>query len=97
LVFEIQVRAKLQTPHVSLGVLRECLVPWKVFENTSALDAVGSLVELALRAPSFEAEVILERYIAKAYGLDISQFRELLKAFPKLNSVEYDLLSSKDI
>jgi Alw26I/Eco31I/Esp3I family type II restriction m6 adenine DNA methyltransferase len=97
LVFELQLRGKLHTPHVSLGVLRECLIPWEIFEDVRLLDEIESLVDLVLKTASFETEAMLERRIAKAYGLNSAQFRELLKAFPKLSSLEYDLLTSEDI
>ncbi len=96
LVFEVQLRAKLHTPHVSLGVLRECPIPWQVFEDSRLLDDVVNSVEIVLRTPSFEAEASLERQIARAYGLDIRRFRDLLKAFPKLSNLEYDLLATED-
>jgi Alw26I/Eco31I/Esp3I family type II restriction m6 adenine DNA methyltransferase len=97
LIFELQLRAKLHTPHVSLGVLRECLIPWEIFEDARLLEAIADQVETLLKVPSFELEARLERQIAKVYGLDSEHFKEVLKAFPKLSSLELEVLTAEDI
>lgn len=88
LVLEAQVRARLTTGHMSLGVVRRARVP--------TLDArlVGSLASLARRAMTDEAVVPhLEIAVARAYGLNRDDMMTLFSDFPKLDQLERDTLT----
>lgn len=89
LVFELQVRSRLLTAHVSLGAMRDCAVPFSVFED----DGVGSqlirLVRDCIEEPSNLATAArLEVAVALAYGIEQSQFAAILEGFPKLDAHE---------
>jgi Alw26I/Eco31I/Esp3I family type II restriction m6 adenine DNA methyltransferase len=86
LVFELQVRARLATAHVSQGVLRGCAVPTRCFDEPALKARVLSLVDACLTSGEESPE--LEVTIARAYGVNRDYFASLLGAFPKLTSVE---------
>jgi len=92
-VFELQLRAKLHTPHVSLGVIRACCIPWEVFEDRRMRNSIAKAVEACLASPdSHAAEADVERRVARAYGISKDDFAGLLKAFPKISTLECKLL-----
>lgn len=91
LVVEAQVRARLTTGHMSLGVVRQARLP--------ALDgrlvrSLLPLVKAATRDGSVEAELRLEIAIAKAFGLDRHEMQRLLEDFPKLDASEKATLTN---
>lgn len=94
LVFEIQVRGRLATNHVSQGVVRSCVAPYALFEDASLREKIGRLT--ANGAVSIEAELVLETMIAKTYGLHRDEFATLLQSFNKLAPGEVDALVSKE-
>jgi Alw26I/Eco31I/Esp3I family type II restriction m6 adenine DNA methyltransferase len=95
-VFELQVRARLHTPHVSLGALRECAVPFRAFEDPELRERVASAVRNCVLAPdSLDACVNLEVLVAKAYNVSLEQMAEILDAFPKVSILERDTLLSR--
>jgi Alw26I/Eco31I/Esp3I family type II restriction m6 adenine DNA methyltransferase len=83
LVFEIQVRMRSSTSHISLGVTRGVRLPdignRKIAKNLSFIAAQ------CLKNPR-DHESILEVIVAKAYGLSKDAFESLLTSFPKINS-----------
>lgn len=93
LVFELQVRSRLATGHMSLGVVRRSHVP--VLKG----DAVGFLsaaARAALRGER-EAGIALEVGVAKAYGLSRDAFAAVASEFPKLDGDEREALLGRDL
>jgi Alw26I/Eco31I/Esp3I family type II restriction m6 adenine DNA methyltransferase len=86
MVFELQVRTKLATAHVSQGVLRRCSVPLRCFDESSLRDRILKLVDSRLN--SHEELPALEVAIARAYGIPRDEFESVLGAFHKLTSNE---------
>jgi len=84
-VFEAQIRSYLATGHISLGSVRQVRVPTL---NSGA--QVRRLVELVDRCLSDDAEalVAVEVAAARIYGLDRTDFEQLLTSFPKLERDE---------
>ena len=84
LVLEAQVRSRLSTGHMSLGVVRQARVPALTQRQTR------SLAQLAERSMKGEghAELQLEIAVAKAYGLARGDMAQLLDQFPKLGEEE---------
>lgn len=94
LSFEIQVRSKLTTNHVSQGALRGCAVPYACFEDTQLRAALSSLSSRdAEELPNLAPREIA---VAKAYGLDRDEFAALTDSFPKLTNEEIAALLNKD-
>jgi Alw26I/Eco31I/Esp3I family type II restriction m6 adenine DNA methyltransferase len=95
LVFELQVRTKLATTHVSQGVLRQCAVPLKWLldspERNDLLRVLGRRLDSEAELPDLEIAV------ARAYGLDRDAFDCVLSAFPKLTAEEREALLCKDL
>lgn len=93
IVFEVQIRGRLATNHVSQGVIRHCAVPYEIFESTSTR---ASLAELARKNSDSQHTARLEITVAKAYGLSRDEFASLLRPFNKLLAHETELLLSKE-
>lgn len=93
IVFEVQVRGRLATNHVSQGVIRHCAIPYEVFESASFRANLAKLAE-ACSDPKYAAG--LEIAVAKAYGLSRDDFASLLRPFNKLSANETESLLSKE-
>lgn len=94
IVVEAQVRARLTTGHMSLGVVRQARMP--------ALD--GRLIKLlssrshdAVNNGGVAAEHCLEIAVAKAYGLNREEMARLLDDFPKLEEWERESLTNVEV
>lgn len=94
LVFEIQIRSKLATNHVSQGVIRNCSVPYAIFEDERNRLFFAELLKSGFS--SFQDEAKVEIMVAKCYGLNREKFAILLQSFPKLEADEVSLLLSKE-
>ena len=94
-VFELQVRAKLATTHVSQGVLRQCSVPLGVLLESQGREELLRMLDKRLRSDAELPE--LEVAVARAYGLDREAFASALSAFPKLSGDERETLLCKDL
>lgn len=85
LAFEVQVRARSTTSHISLGVVRGVHVPdirhKKVAERLSAV-ALRCLSSPGRHEPELEA------LVAKEYGLGKDALASLLLSFPKVTDTE---------
>lgn len=90
IVFELQIRARLATAHISLGVVRLVRMP-RLFAEPSL---AGSLSHLARRCIAGEhtAQAEAEIAVARAYGLDRDSFGEILNMFPKLDDIEKETM-----
>lgn len=91
-VLEFQVRTRLATGHVSLGVVRSARIPDLTIDRT-----VKTLAEAATAALRGNGTDLLEVTVAKAYGLQREDYAEMLNCFPKISPAERDGLLSKDI
>jgi Alw26I/Eco31I/Esp3I family type II restriction m6 adenine DNA methyltransferase len=90
-VIEAQVRARLTTGHMSLGVVRQARVP--VLDDHSA-SLLSSLARRAMNGGGLATEHRLEIAVAKAYGLSRDEMARLLDDFPKLDDAERSALTS---
>ncbi|WP_312134401.1 N-6 DNA methylase [Brevundimonas sp.] len=94
LSFEIQIRSKLTTNHVSQGVLRSASVPYACFEAPEVRAVLASLSSSA-GAENLSHLTLREIVVAKAFGLDRNDFAALLDSFPKLTNEETAALLNK--
>lgn len=90
-VVEAQVRARLTTGHMSLGVVRQARIPTL---NARLINSLSSLARAAMNSGSLPAEHRLEIAVAKAYGLGRDEMARLLDDFPKLEEFEREALTS---
>ncbi len=81
LPFEFQVRSRLGTGHISLGIIRQIRIP-SLDDIVSVRDLVSLLDEA--KSGSSDAEITLEMIATKAYGLDRAEYQELLSHFEGL-------------
>lgn len=88
-VVEAQVRARLTTGHMSLGVVRQAHVP-KL--DLHLITKLTSLAHSVMNGGGLVAEHRLEIAVAKAYGLGREEMAHLLDDFPKLEGGERDAL-----
>lgn len=93
IVFEVQVRGRLATNHVSQGVVRHCAIPFGLFE---CADGRARLAELAREGADPRHAAALEIMVARAYGLGRDEFASLLRPFDKLPADETGPLLSKE-
>lgn len=92
LVFEFQIRSLLATSHISVGVVRKTRIP--DFSNIGLITKVSNLVERRLKGDE-EAEIDLEVYSAKSYGLIKDDFKYIIDAFPKIeDEYKHKILNS---
>jgi len=93
LVFELQVRSRLLTAHVSLGAMRDCAVPFSVFEDSSVGSEIICRVRDCIKQPSnLKLAARLEVAVARAYGIERAQFAAILEGFPKIDANERAML-----
>ncbi len=93
LVFELQIRSRLLTAHVSLGAMRDCAVPFSVFEDATLGSQIINRVRECIEQPSsLESAARLEVAVARAYGVEWSQFAAILEGFPKIDASEKAML-----
>lgn len=92
-VVEAQVRARLTTGHMSLGVVRQARVPEL---DDRLVNQLSSLARSAMNGGGAAAENRLEIAVAKAYGLSREEMARLLDDFPKLEDRERDALTSAE-
>jgi Alw26I/Eco31I/Esp3I family type II restriction m6 adenine DNA methyltransferase len=90
-VVEAQVRARLTTGHMSLGVVRRARMP--VLDGR-LVEQLSSLARSAMNDGGAMAEHRLEIAVAKAYGLNRDELARLLDDFPKLEDGERQALTS---
>ncbi|MCW2396149.1 MULTISPECIES: N-6 DNA methylase [unclassified Sphingobium] len=90
-VVEAQVRARLTTGHMSLGVVRQARMPEL---NDQLVGKLSSIARCAMNGGGSAAEHRLEITVAKAYGLNRADMARLLDDFPKLEDWERDALTS---
>jgi Alw26I/Eco31I/Esp3I family type II restriction m6 adenine DNA methyltransferase len=89
-VVEAQVRARLTTGHMSLGVVRQARMPVLDAQLVARLSALATHV---LGGGGVAVEHRLEIEVAKAYGLDRDDLARLIDDFPKLAPWERDELT----
>ncbi|WP_425987722.1 hypothetical protein [Afipia sp. DC4300-2b1] len=80
LIFEFQVRSRLATGHMSLGIVRLARVP---LLSGRTLSDLAKATETILWKGEDDAN--LEVAAARAYGLTREQFAEIIAHFPKLD------------
>ncbi|MHB0679192.1 hypothetical protein ACX4MV_11445 [Roseomonas mucosa] len=85
-VLELQVRSRLATGHMSLGIVRMARIPPLEGSVVRKLARVG---EAAL-AHGGEAQASLEVAVARAYGLDREAMAAVISQFPKVDAAERD-------
>ncbi|MDB4698600.1 Alw26I/Eco31I/Esp3I family type II restriction adenine-specific DNA-methyltransferase [Candidatus Latescibacteria bacterium] len=91
--FEFQIRSRLGTGHVSLGVVRKAHI--LNLCNSTLIDVLSALVE-DIENGDKSAEYRLEIIVAKAYGLDKDRLGEILNSFNRLsNDIKERLLSNQ--
>ena len=88
-VVEAQVRSRLTTGHMSLGVVRRARMP--VLDDR-LIEHLSSLSYNVMNGGGMAAEYCLEIAVAKAYGLDRDEMARLLDDFPKLEEGERQAL-----
>ena len=90
-ILEAQVRARLTTGHMSLGVVRQTRMPSL---DVRLVNRLSSLAREAMNGGGIAAEHKLEIAVAKAYGLNRADMARLLDDFPKLEKCEREALTS---
>ena len=89
-VVEAQVRARLTTGHMSLGVVRQARMPAL---GARLINSLSSMARGVMNGGGAAAEHRLEIAVAKAYGLNREDMARLLDDFPKLEQWERDALT----
>ncbi|MBN2194735.1 MAG: hypothetical protein JW751_18110 [Polyangiaceae bacterium] len=94
-VFELQIRARLATAHVSQGVVRTCTVPMACFEDAELGGQLARLVTARTQvdAPDPRLEVLL----ARAHALTREELACVLDAFPKVAAAERQTYLARDL
>jgi len=80
--FEFQVRSRLGTGHISLGVVRQVYIP---DINDQSLIRILSETLSDFESGNADAEVKLEIIVAQAYGIKKSEYQEILQHFERLS------------
>ena len=92
LVLELQVRSRLSTGHMSLGIVRQARIPEL---NSATVRQLSSLAEKAIKAQGgVTSEDALEIAVARIYGMDRDAMVTLLDQFPKLNDADRSRLTA---
>jgi Alw26I/Eco31I/Esp3I family type II restriction m6 adenine DNA methyltransferase len=92
LVFEYQIRSKLSTGHISLGVVRTTRVPSL---SCPLLERVVSEFPLSNICP--ETEAMFEIAVAKSYGIDHITFSKLVGFFEGITELQKSVLLSQEL
>lgn len=90
LVLEAQVRSRLATGHMSLGVVRSANIP---DIDRKAEQTLSRYVAELLKQPE-SGDSKIEILIAKSFGLSRTDFATLVECYPKLSSNEKAALTS---
>jgi len=85
--FEFQIRSFLATSHMSVGVVRQARVP--DLRNEKLVIEFARIAEGCLGGKA-DMELIAEILCAQCYGLDRSEFKQILSYFPKLENGEIE-------
>ena len=93
-VVEAQVRSRLTTGHMSLGVVRQARVP---VLHCGLVERLSPLADRAMNGGCASAEYRLEISVAKAFGFNREDFARLLDDFPKLDHVERQALTNAEV
>lgn len=88
-VFEVQVRGRLSTAHVSLGAVRQVHIP--SLTDACLIDRIAGLVDSCI-AGGAEEECRLEVAVARLYGFSREDFELVIGSFDKLSKEEIDCL-----
>lgn len=88
-VLELQVRSRLATGHMSLGVVREARLP---VMNQPVLARLAAEADAVLSKAGDKAAVSLEVAVAQAYGLDRSAMTAILELFVKVDAAEREAI-----
>jgi Alw26I/Eco31I/Esp3I family type II restriction m6 adenine DNA methyltransferase len=91
LVLEFQVRARLATGHMSLGVVRGARIP--LISGQTMIE----LAEAADHALLTGQDARLEVVVARAYGLSREQLAELISHFPKIIAERREAILSSEL
>lgn len=84
-VFELQVRSRSSTSHISLGIVRGVRIP--DIRNVNIAKRLGTITKQCLNDPgNLQLESDLEAAVAKEYGLTKDTFAALLPSFPKISN-----------
>ena len=94
MVCEFQIRARLATAHISLGVVRQSHLPHLTSNKMTKL--LASLARRCLDGDD-AAHASAEVAVARAYGLGRASFGRILELFPKLNAEEKELMLAPTI
>jgi Alw26I/Eco31I/Esp3I family type II restriction m6 adenine DNA methyltransferase len=92
-VLEFQVRCRLATGHMSLGVVRDAHIPELDMLLVRRLSAAVRNLEAASETMADRLEVL----VARAYGLDRDAFALLLESFEKVSGDERERLLDKQL
>lgn len=84
LPFEFQIRSRLGTGHMSIGVMRRVKIP--PLDNPRTLKKLSKLVTslLSVSENAIEDEINLEVEVARLYGLEAKEYIELLDQFENI-------------
>lgn len=89
--FEYQVRSKLGTGHISLGVVRKAKIP--DLTNQIVVNKISELTRKLLEEWNENTQIELEVIIAKLYGLTRDEYAALLEKFELSQPMKKELLS----
>ncbi|MGQ0582508.1 MAG: hypothetical protein ACT4O6_11275 [Reyranella sp.] len=90
-VLELQVRTRLTTGHMSLGVVRQSRIPGLSTKVIATLSKAAKLASIA--GDNSAASDALEIAVARAYDLDRNSMISILEHFSKITTQECDRLT----
>jgi Alw26I/Eco31I/Esp3I family type II restriction m6 adenine DNA methyltransferase len=94
LPFEYQVKSKLGTGHISLGVVRKTKIP--DLSNKIIVNKIYELTTRMLNEQDEKIQIELEVLIAKLYGLTRDEYESLLARFELSQTLKEELLSPRN-
>jgi len=89
--FELQVRSRLATSHMSLGIVRKARIP--TFDSSTIRQLASAGRRALASTDGSSASDTLEVVVARAYGLDRTSMIALLEQFPKVDDEERDRIT----
>ncbi|MGO7592115.1 N-6 DNA methylase [Rhizobium leguminosarum] len=92
LIMELQIRSRLATSHMSLGVVRTARIP--DFDER-IVESLGSIADGVLKA--LVKPEALEVAVAKTFNLTRDEFALVIGQFPKISMEERESLLSRDL